>query len=98
MRINIDATTSKISDLTDLCVVWTQFMGRRKGRLQADAVAEAVKGLCDLQEYLYQNSGGRGVKMLFICTGPPLEWTPEQECVVYKVRAILSFFVLIGLF
>ena len=74
-----------MTDLTDLCVVWTQFIGRKKGPLKAEDVAEAVKGLCDLQEYLYQNSGGRGVKMLFICTGPPPEWTPAKECIAPKV-------------
>ena len=96
LRCQIDAAASKMTDLTDLCVVWTQFMGRSRGggQLQAEAVASAVRELCDLQEYLHRNSGGHGVKMLFVCTGPPLEWTPEKECIAPKVKLVAVSYIL----
>ena len=95
LRCEIDQSAENMSDLTDLCVVWTQFMDGRGGaggapRGSAESVAAALRELSALQEFLYRNSGGRGVKILFVVTGPPVEWTPSQECILHKVAAILS--------
>jgi hypothetical protein len=94
--LNSKASTSpsvgvRISALTDLCVIWCQFMKRPRGRdIRAQDIITACKELVALQEYLYSNSGGRGVKMLFVCTGVPQEWTPDPECIVHRTKSLES--------
>lgn len=85
MREEIEkvAKIVNVSELTDICVVWTQFMRASKHGVKASEIANAVRELSALQQYIYENSGGRGVKILFVTTGVPLEWTPNPECVVH---------------
>jgi hypothetical protein len=89
MRMRLVVETSakrvKISELTDLCIIWCQFMRKPRGRdVNASDIASALKELSAMQEFLYSNSGGRGVKMLFVCTGVPLEWTPDPESISHR--------------
>jgi hypothetical protein len=87
MRAVVESSSKRIkpSELTDLCVIWCQFMRKPRGRaLRVDDIVLALKELSAMQEFLYSNSGGRGVKMLFVCTGVPAEWTPDPECISHR--------------
>eukprot|EP01038_Epipyxis_sp_PR26KG_P005024 gene5024-7012_t len=70
--------------LTDLCVVWTTFTKRGKKAIDAELVSKCALELAQLQSFLHENSGGRTVKMLFVTTGVPIEWTPDEECIIPK--------------
>jgi hypothetical protein len=63
----------------DLFVVWTTFCRRPRGGITAQVIADAIRELAILQQYLYTESGGSGIKILCIATGVPDEFIPEQE-------------------
>jgi hypothetical protein len=93
MRTHVEDSSKRVrvSELTDICVIWCQFMKKPRGRdLVPGDVVKAVKELVAMQEFLYSNSGGRGVKMLFVCTGVPQEWTPDPESIVHRTKSFES--------
>lgn len=67
----------------DLFVVWTTFC-RARGPMKPEIIANAIKELVQLQQYL-QEASGAGVKFIFIATNVPSQWIPDAERLVYEV-------------
>lgn len=68
----------------DLFVVWTTFC-RSRGPMTAETIANAIKELVKLKDYLQSNSG-EGVKFVCIATNVPSQWIPDAERLVYDVE------------
>ena len=83
-HLTSEVIVTDTSELVDLCVVWLSFMRRPKGELKPSHVANAIKQLARLQDFIYENAGGSGVKIIFVVTGVPPEWTPAPESIAHK--------------
>ena len=92
MRAHINSLSkmpAKMNALHDLYIIWLAFKPPSKKQTTTSDIVSAVEGLVRFQEFLYQSSGGDGVKIIFIASGVPPEWTPSPECISHKTTGIL---------
>lgn len=94
-----ERSVSSIRDLKyskDLLVVWTNFgasaskmdVNKKLVRMTDDelcrSIVASVKELCSMQQYIYEQCGNAGIKVIFIVTNVPLQWTILHERIIHS--------------
>jgi hypothetical protein len=85
MRKKLKAvSTSQNSDFVDLCIIWLPFSNVALKQPKASDIITTIKETTAFQDYMVENGGRSSVKYVFITSGVPPEWTPEEECISHK--------------